>query len=117
MKPFLGNVYLLDLFECDYNCVNSTKTIVKALKKIIKESNLGLVKIINHKYEPQGVTSIAIIQESHIAIHSWPEHNFLSIDIFSCSKEILNLEKIIKDAKRLFKAKRFTHKIISRPVI
>jgi S-adenosylmethionine decarboxylase len=117
MDKILGNVYLIDLFECDYASVNSTKTIVNALKKIVEESNLGLVKIINHEYEPQGVTSIAIIKESHIAIHSWPEYNFLSIDIFSCSKEMLNLEKIINDAKRIFKASRATYKIISRPVI
>jgi S-adenosylmethionine decarboxylase proenzyme len=105
------------LFDCDYERVNSTKKIVNALKKIVKESKLGLIKIITHEYEPQGVTGIAIIKESHIAIHSWPEHNFLSIDIFSCSKKSLNLEKIISDAKNIFKANKATYKIISRPVI
>lgn len=43
--------------------------------------------VASHKFEPQGVTAIAIIAESHISIHTFPETNLLTIDIFCCNPE------------------------------
>jgi len=40
-----------------------------------------------HKFEPQGVTGYALLSSSHIAIHTWPEFNFASIDIFACDSK------------------------------
>ena len=38
----------------------------------------------SHKFEPQGVTAVALLAESHISIHTWPEHNTAICDIFTC---------------------------------
>jgi S-adenosylmethionine decarboxylase proenzyme len=46
-----------------------------------------LLNIISHKFDPIGVTVISIINESHIAIHTYPEASHASIDIFHCSPE------------------------------
>lgn len=44
-----------------------------------------LLKIELHKYSPSGgISGIAIIQESHISIHSWPEYQYAAVDIFVC---------------------------------
>ena len=37
-----------------------------------------------HKFEPQGITAIVILAESHFAIHTWPEKNSACLDVFTC---------------------------------
>ena len=38
-----------------------------------------------HRFQPQGISGVVIIAESHLSIHTWPEHLYAAIDIFSCS--------------------------------
>ena len=39
-----------------------------------------------HKFDPIGVTAIVMISESHLSVHTWPEHGYAAMDIFTCSK-------------------------------
>jgi S-adenosylmethionine decarboxylase len=36
-----------------------------------------------HRFAPQGVTAIALLAESHLAIHTWPEHGYAAVDVMS----------------------------------
>ena len=45
--------------------------------------------MISNKFEPQGVTAIALLAESHISIHTWPESNYSAVDIFTCGQNML----------------------------
>lgn len=49
-----------------------------------KACNSTLLELKSHKFEPQGVTAIALLAESHISIHTWPEHGTAVCDIFTC---------------------------------
>ncbi|OHA65163.1 MAG: S-adenosylmethionine decarboxylase proenzyme [Candidatus Wildermuthbacteria bacterium RIFCSPHIGHO2_02_FULL_49_9] len=51
-----------------------------------------------HKFAPQGITGVVLLAESHIALHTWPEINYIAIDIFTCGKEARP-----KDALNYFK--------------
>ena len=44
--------------------------------------------MISNKFEPQGVTAIALLAESHISIHTWPESNYSAVDIFTCGQNM-----------------------------
>jgi len=46
--------------------------------------NSTLIKLHSHKFSPQGVTAIALLAESHISIHTWPETGVAVCDIFTC---------------------------------
>ncbi len=66
--------------------IEDTKKIKDILIKtaeVSRNTSLG-VKI--HKFFPQGVTAFILLAESHISIHTWPERNYVAIDIFSCGK-------------------------------
>ena len=39
---------------------------------------------IHHRFEPQGVTGLALLAESHISIHTWPESGYAAVDVFTC---------------------------------
>lgn len=58
--------------------------ITTALKKAAKAAGATLLNLVVHKFEPQGVTALALLAESHISIHSWPEHGYAAIDAFTC---------------------------------
>ena len=45
--------------------------------------------MISNKFEPQGVTAIALLAESHISIHTWPESYYSAVDIFTCGQNML----------------------------
>ena len=43
-----------------------------------------LLGLNSHKFEPQGVTAVAMLAESHISIHTWPEVGMAVCDVFTC---------------------------------
>jgi len=47
-----------------------------------------VLNVATHKFEPQGVTAIVMIAESHLSIHTWPEHGYAAVDIFTCNGQI-----------------------------
>ncbi|GIW67572.1 MAG: hypothetical protein KatS3mg096_440 [Candidatus Parcubacteria bacterium] len=105
-KIIIGTNLILDIINVDSAVLSKRKNILDLLKKLIKETKSTPVskpfikKIKSPKYPYEGYSVIQIIQESHIAIHTWPEYNYLAIDIFSCKK--INENKIIFILKKIF---------------
>jgi len=62
------------------------------------------VKNIFHAFKPKGITFVAIISQSHVAIHTYPEFAHVSLDIFTCSRTQIAHLKLIKYFKRKFDA-------------
>jgi len=60
---------------------------VKVFEDAMQAGGLNVLKKVEHKFEPHGVTCIWLLSESHMAVHTWPENNFFSIDIFTCGME------------------------------
>ena len=60
-----------------------------ALNKASKLAKATVLNLISNKFEPQGVTAIVLLAESHISIHTWPESNYSAIDIFTCGQNML----------------------------
>lgn len=56
----------------------------KALRDAVDASGATLLHIHLHRFSPQGVTGVALLAESHITVHTWPEHGFGAFDVFMC---------------------------------
>jgi S-adenosylmethionine decarboxylase proenzyme len=84
----------------DAKNTNSAATIKKALRDACESGNLDLDKIYIHRFSPHGVSGMAVIAESHIAIHTWPEYDFAAVDIYSSSDaaDISSIAGVIKSA-------------------
>lgn len=93
--------------------IDSVPIIRKALSQAVKAAGAMLLKIELHKFSPQGVSGIALIAESHISIHSWPEYDYAAIDIFTCGQKV-NSKKAITALKKVLKPKRVEIKEIKR---
>jgi len=49
-----------------------------------RAGGMTVVKVVTHAFSPHGLTGVAVVAESHIAVHTWPEHDFLALDVFWC---------------------------------
>ena len=58
----------------------------KVINKIAKAADVTILNISKYKFEPQGFTILALLAESHISFHTFPEKGIISFDFFTCGK-------------------------------
>ena len=80
---------LLELYRCNYEKLNDESFLRCTLNRASKLAKATVLNLISNKFEPQGVTAIALLAESHISIHTWPESNYSAVDIFTCGQNML----------------------------
>ena len=82
----LGTHLLLELNECNAALLDDMALVKQALLDAAEEAGATVVGEVFHKFSPVGVTGIVCIAESHISIHTWPEHAYAAADIFTCGQ-------------------------------
>jgi S-adenosylmethionine decarboxylase len=76
-----------ELYRADTEKLNDADFINKALTSAAELANATVLSVYTHSFTPQGVTGFALLAESHISIHTWPEHGFAAIDAFTCGSK------------------------------
>ena len=78
--------------------LNDAKRLKKILREISKVCKLTVLRTSTHQFEPYGVTSLFLLSESHLSIHTWPEHGKFAMDVYSCNDGYseLEIENIIR---------------------
>ena len=84
-----GKHLLLELYRCDFEKLNDESYLRCILSRAAKLAKATVLNLISNKFEPHGVTAIALLAESHISIHTWPESNYSAVDIFTCGQNML----------------------------
>jgi S-adenosylmethionine decarboxylase len=79
--------------------IEDSKKIERILLGAVKQSRNTPLSIKIHKFSPRGLTGVVLLAESHIAIHTWPEINYIAIDIFTCGKKS-NPDKALEYLKK-----------------
>lgn len=83
---FTGTHLLADLFECDH--LADEARIESALRASVTASGATLLNLHVHGFgTDHGVTGVALLAESHISIHSWPERGYAAVDMFLCGRK------------------------------
>ena len=80
----VGNHCIHELYECNYSLLNDEVFIRTLISTAAKCAGAKLLKLITHRFKPQGVTGLALLAESHISIHTWPENGYAAVDVFTC---------------------------------
>ena len=80
--------FLLELYRCNYEKLNDESFLRCMINNAAKLANATVLNLISNKFEPQGVTAIALLAESHLSIHTWPEAHYSAIDIFTCGQNM-----------------------------
>ena len=83
----MGNHFLLNIFGADVDLLDDEDFIRIVLDDASKHANMTLINIMSHKFYPQGVTAIALLAESHMSIHTWPETGRAAVDVYTCGED------------------------------
>jgi len=80
----LGLHLLAEFTGCDAEALSDLGRVTAAMLQAAEASGATIVTHSFHHFSPHGVSGAVIIAESHLAIHTWPEHGFAAVDFFSC---------------------------------
>lgn len=81
IKP-KGKHLIIDLHHANH--LNDMALMKEAIHEIVLKTKTTLLFENFHHFHPSGITGIACLAESHISVHTWPEHSFAAFDIFMC---------------------------------
>ena len=99
----VGTHLVLELWGCSN--LNSKETVEHTLRDIVAAIDVTLLDLKVYPFSPMGITGVAIVAESHIMIHTWPEHGYAAIDIFTCGME-RDLQSAIEAVREHFTPER-----------
>ena len=78
---------LFTLKGCSESLLDDEAHIRNVLVHAAQVCKSTLLNVSSHKFDPQGVTAIALLAESHISIHTWPENGMAVCDVFTCGSK------------------------------
>lgn len=120
-KLALGRQITIEYHDCGSEVFLSKEKVETAMVTAAKESGATVISANFHNFEPQGVSGVVIIAESHFTIHAWPEHNYAAVDIFTCS-DTIDMDIAVESMRNAFQSKNTfvssdqNRGIVSRPV-
>ena len=83
----VGRHLIMEMWNCNEN-LDSVEAVRRALTEATEACGATLLELFVHPFTPQGITGVAVISESHILIHTWPELGYAAVDVFTCGKRI-----------------------------
>ena len=116
MEKTLGLHILADLYGVDFDKIDHVEDVRALLEGAVKYANLSKLSSHFHQFHPHGATGVILLEESHISIHTWPEHGYAAIDVYTCGgkeKTFKAMEYILK----VLKPKRVDEKVAERGVV
>lgn len=87
-KKSLGTHILVDFYGCNPDILNDVNAIRHALFEAAEVAKASIVADNFHMFSPFGVSGALIIKESHFTIHTWPEHQYAAVDLFTCGSNL-----------------------------
>lgn len=87
MNTNAGIHYILELKDCAPELLDNETFVRDAIAEAASAAHATLLTLSSHKFEPQGVTALGLLAESHISIHTWPEAGYAAVDIFTCGPD------------------------------
>lgn len=87
-----NSVYLFEIHDADAHRLNDASLCLTLLRNITAIAGLTEVRVLSHSFEPQGVSVISLLAESHIALHTWPESSSAYITLTTCKQPPADFE-------------------------
>jgi spermidine synthase len=86
MGTALGNHILVEFMNCDPHIMNDVVAIERDMVGAAQKAGATVINSTFHHFSPYGVSGVVVIQESHLAIHTWPEYGYAAVDLFTCGE-------------------------------
>ncbi|MEB3220489.1 MAG: adenosylmethionine decarboxylase [Candidatus Sericytochromatia bacterium] len=85
---YLGRQVLAELYDCDAGMLADRDAVAAAMLAAARACGATIVESVFHHFAPLGVSGVVVIAESHLTIHTWPEHRYAAVDVFTCGVTI-----------------------------
>lgn len=89
-KDFIvGKHYYANLYDIDLEASTNEEELKNVVVRAAKESNMKLVEVKSWSFGGRkgGVSVIALVEESHIAVHTWVEYRYATVDVYTCGEQ------------------------------
>lgn len=80
----IGEHILLDLGGVESTLLDDKDALIHLLVGAAGEAQMTVLGVLGHAFDPQGVTAIVLLAESHMSIHTYPEFGYAALDVFTC---------------------------------
>lgn len=84
----LGRHILVEFFNCNPEIMNDVSLIEQGMVEAASTAGATVINSTFHHFSPYGVSGVVVIQESHLAIHTWPEYGYAAVDLFTCGDAV-----------------------------
>ena len=84
----LGRHLVVEYTDCEKEKLDNIILLEEYLNEAVRQSGATIVKSVFHRYNPQGVSGVVVIAESHLSIHTWPEYGYAAVDFFTCGESV-----------------------------
>ncbi len=81
-----GRHVLAELTGCPPEVLDDVSGMETSFRHCAVEGGATLVSSHFHRFAPQGVSGVVVIAESHVTVHTWPEHGYAAVDVFTCGR-------------------------------
>ena len=109
----VGTHIITELSGCSVEKLSDLNSVREALLEAAKRAQATVLDVSLHRFQPQGVSGVAVIAESHISVHTWPELGYAALDIYTCGEAALP-EKGCAYLSEYFEAEQVCSSIIKR---
>ncbi len=94
----VGYHIIADFYGVDPKILDDQKEVERIFDKACEIAEFNVLSKGFKKFEPQGLSALYYLAESHMSIHTWPEYELATIDIYTCSTEeaCLNAYNVLK---------------------
>ena len=80
----LGTHIVCELSGCNAALLTDVDAVATMMEQAALEANATPITKAFHRFQPQGVSGVVVIQESHLSIHTWPEAGYAAMDFYTC---------------------------------
>ncbi|MBV1775404.1 adenosylmethionine decarboxylase [Burkholderiaceae bacterium DAT-1] len=113
MTQVLGRHVLADFYGCPLNVLMQPERVEAALREAARLAGATVIGgHVHHFGEGMGVTGVLLLKESHLSIHTWPEHGYAALDLFMCGQP--QLDAALAHLRQVFAPAQVVSKTVAR---
>ncbi len=110
----VGAHVLADFWGCQFEKLDDEQLLMDYLRQAAKNAQMTVLGEESYKFSPQGFTGLLLLSESHISIHTYPEHGYAAIDVFTCGGG--KTQKAIDFLKEVLQPSRVNQMVVRRGI-
>lgn len=105
----LSRHLLVEYHGCDTQLLDEASRLEALLRRAAEAAGATVVTSTFHRFSPQGVSGVVVVEESHLSIHTWPELGYAAADFYTCGDcQPMRAHELLRDELRAKRAEVMT---------